>query len=193
VSEGKILIMGVGACGSSFLWRLFRDCGFETSGIREWMRHSGVREALKRGTLDEVVYPKVIKHLGGFLNNLNMHIDDHGWEIEHIFFAVASYDFQIKQTSERRARNKRHAGKSKEQIIEEFVVDYERALGKGLIQLIERDHPFTMVRCPRSIKDSKYCYDCLKVVLRNMPYEQFKEIHEALIVPRYLKRLDGWE
>jgi len=193
MSDGKILIMGVGGCGSSFLWGILGDCGLETLGINEWMRYSGIRDALAVGTHLEWEYPKVIKHLGGFINNLNQHIDEHQWEVEHIFFSVASYDYQIKQMIKRRKRSSRHAGKSNEQIEQETPIDYERSLGKGLIQLIERDHPFTMVRCPRSIKDSEYLYNKLKVVLGDMTYEEFHKIHQSRIVPRYLKRLDGWD
>jgi hypothetical protein len=193
MSDGKILIMGVGGCGSSFLWNLLGSCGLETLGINEWVRHSGIRRALKQGTADQWEYPKVIKHLGGFINGLNKHIDDHKWEVEHIFFAVSTYDLQIKTYKKRRGASARHSGKSVEQIEEESKEDYERALGKGLIQLIERDHPFTLVRCPRSIKDSKYCYQQVKIVLGGMSYEEFEKIHSAEILPKYLKRLDGWE
>jgi hypothetical protein len=180
--------MGVGGCGSSFIWSLLGDCGHDTKGINEWMRHSGVRAALKAGTLDQVEYPKVIKHLGGFLNNLNKHIDDHGWEVEHIFFVVASYEYQIRKIAKRR-------GVSCTEPISRAKVekDYRNALGTGLIQLIERDHPFTMVRLPRSIKDPRYCYDRLKVVLGEMTYEEFEKIHAAQIIPERLRKLDNWE
>ncbi|GAG14434.1 unnamed protein product [marine sediment metagenome] len=193
MSDGKVLIMGVGGCGSSFLWGLLGDCGLETLGINEWMRWSGIRRAHREGTVDQMEYPKVIKHLGGFLTNLNLHIDQNHWEIEHIFFAVSSYDCQIRETVERRALQRRHLGKSKEQLIEAAKRDYEVSLGKGLIQLIERDHPFTMVRLPRSIKDPKYLYRQLRVVLGDMPYDKFREVHAACVVPKLLKKLDGWE
>ncbi len=32
MSDGKVLIMGVGGCGSSFLWGLLGDCGLSTGG-----------------------------------------------------------------------------------------------------------------------------------------------------------------
>lgn len=191
MSKEVILIMGVGGCGSSFLWGLLGDCGFETKGINEFMRHGGVREAIKAGTLDSFEFPEVIKCLGGFLVNLNEHIDRHNWKVRHIFFVVASYDYQINKYMKRRRSKQKHLTVEEAAVIAEE--DYKRGLGSGLIQLIERDHPFTMVRCPRSIKDSKYCYDQLKVVLDDMTYEEFVKIHTARIVPRYLKRLDGWD
>jgi hypothetical protein len=192
VSDGKVLIMGTGGCGSGFLWGLLGACGLETLGINEWMRHSGIRDALASGTADTFKYPKVIKHLGGFLVNLNKHIDENHWEVEHIFFAVASYDLQIRSYVRRRGKSIRDGIKTKEQVTEESKLDYEKALGRGLLQLIERDHPFTMVRCPRSILDSKYCYDKVKIVLNGMTYEQFKKIHDAAVIPGKVEELKRW-
>jgi hypothetical protein len=193
MSDGKILIMGVGGCGSSFLWNLLGSCGLKTLGINEWMRHSGIRSALKNGTAHEWEYPKVIKHLGGFINNLNQHIDENNWEVEHIFFAVASLEYQMKQYVKRRTVAGKRKDKSKEEIYEEALTDYHYALGKGLIQLIERDHSFTLVRCPRSIKDSEYCYNQLKVVLGDMTYKEFKWIHDSEIIPKYYSRIKDYD
>ncbi len=171
MTDGKILIMGVGGCGSSFLWGLLGDCGLSTNGINEWIRNSGIRAA---DDPTKFPAPKVIKHLGGFLNNLNIHLDDYEWEVEHVFFAVSSFDLQMKI-------NRRRKGDAFD--YHEGVVKYQKALGKGMIQLIERDHPFTVVRCPRSLTDPKYCYDKLKVVLGDMTYESFVKFHTARVIP----------
>lgn len=175
--------MGTGGCGSGFIWHLLEDCGLETGGKQEWMRKSGIRKAIAAGTADSFLTPRVIKHLGGFLNNLNEHIDRHKWEVEHIFFAVASFDVQMKEIEFR--RNKHH----KEFDYETEATRYRQALGKGLIQLVERDHPFSVVRCPRSLEDPRYCYDKLKVVLGSLPYERFYEIHQARILPHKLPKV----
>jgi hypothetical protein len=178
----KILITGVGGCGSGFIWNLLGHCGFDNGGVNEWMRHSGIRRAVKEGRHKEFPTPKVIKHLGGFLTNLNYHIDTHDWKVEHIFFCVASMDLQMKAYRRRR----------KNSDVEKHLHDYQYNLGKGLTQILERDHPFTMIRCPRSIKDPLYCYNQLKVVLGDMTYEEFLVHHQAQISPRHLKRLDGY-
>jgi len=189
--EGKILVMGVGGCGSGFLWHLLRACGFETTDIREWMRHSGVREAHENGTAHLMEYPTVIKHLGGFMNNLDMHIEQNNWKIRHIFLAVSSYDFQIDTYIRRRRR--RQPGLSEDERREMAEHDYTRLLGLGLIQLIERDHPFTLVRCPRSVKDSRYCYEQLRVVLDDMTYQEFLAKHRNLVDPVKYAKLEGWD
>ena len=169
--------MGAGGCGSGFIHGLLGACGLPTYGINEWLRHSGARGSRDPKNLD---CPKVIKHLGGFMENLNFHIDRYGWEVEHIFLAVASLDLQM------HAYRRRKRGFSQEYYLDR----YQTVLGKGMVQLIERDHPFTVVRCPRSIKDPEYCYEKLKVVLNGMPYEKFAEIHASRILPKYLQRLD---
>ncbi len=186
MGDGKILIMGVGGCGSGFLWKLLDDCGLETFGINEWMRHSGIRQAVKEGVHAEFKSPKVIKHLGGFLTNLNYHIDQHNWEVEHIFFAVASLSMQMQSFRERTRRGPFD--------YDTYLDKYRHQLGMGLIQLIERDHPFSLIECPRSLSDSKYCYNKLKIVLPDTSYEEFAEIHKARVNPVRLKnRIKGLE
>ncbi len=187
MGDGKILIMGVGGCGSGFIWNLLGRCGLETHGINEWMRHSGIRTAIKEKRADSFPQPKVIKHLGGFLNNLNHHIDTLNWEVEHIFFCVASEPLQLN------AYKRRRKDRSVEFDEEEYRQRYYNGLGKGLAQLIERDHPFTMVRCPRTIKDPVYCYDQLRKVLGDMTYEEFLTHHKATISPRHYKKLEKYE
>jgi len=184
MSEGKILVTGVGGCGSSFVWSLLGDCGFSTGGINEYMRNIELRAAIQAGITDWE-FPRVIKHLGGFMNNLNEHVDRHNWEVEHVFLCMNTYELQMKKYYSR--------GRVPQEQREAKQRQYEVTLGRGLIQLNSRDYPFTVIRCPRSIKDVRYCYDKLKVVLGDMPFETFKEIHQGRIIPRLLKRLDGHE
>ena len=101
-----------------------------------------------------------------------------------MFFCVASLDLQMDSYKARKGEGFDY---------DHHYVKYQNALGKGLMQLIERDHPFTIVRLPRSIKDAEYCYDKVKVVLKDMSYKEFSEIHASRLVPRYLKRLEGYE
>lgn len=177
----KILIMGAGGCGSGFVLGLLRACGFETGPHNEFMRWGGVREKIKAGVDPKTIWtPKVIKHLGGFLVNLNQHIDRHGWEIQHIFFAVASYELQIRAYQRRQKRTREDAEKQ-----------YREGLASGIAQLIERDYPFTMIRCPRSILDPDYCYDKMKVVVPQS-FEQFKPIHASQIIPKKLEDLKAY-
>jgi hypothetical protein len=148
------------------------------------MRHSGIRDAIIAKTADDWEFPRLIKHLGGFMNNLNEHVDRHGWEVDHVFLCMNSYDLQMRKyySRGRVALEDRPAKQAQ----------YEQALGRGLIQLNSRDYPFTVIRCPRSIKDVQYCYDKLKVAIDHT-FEEFREIHQARLDPRLLKRLDGYE
>jgi hypothetical protein len=177
---GKVLIMGVGGCGSGFLWHLLEDCGLDTGGTQEWMRHSGIRRALREGKHSEFKYPKVIKHLGGFIVNLNLHVEQNNWKIEHIFWAVGSLQKQM------RTQRNRYKGVSD---YDTRLETYKKKLGTGLIQLIEGGYPFTIVKCPTSLIDPEYCWDKLKVVLPDMSYEEFAEIHKARVDSEKLERL----
>ena len=180
MSDGKILIMGTGGCGSGFIWHMLKRCGLETTEHREWIRTSGI---IHEDDPANFPTPKVIKHLGGFLCNLNTHLDNYQWEIEHIFFAVTTLDLSldiVKTTLE---------GHDREFDYEEQLQRYYWKLGQGLTQLAERDHPFTIVRCPDSVLDSRYCYDKLKVVLPDTSYEEFAEKHAAWVRPNDRDRL----
>lgn len=181
MSDGKILIMGTGGCGSGFIWHMLRECGLETTEHREWIRHGGIIQSKDPANFPA---PKVIKHLGGFLNNLNTHLDNYQWEVEHIFFATATLDLAMSiQKSRMRKR----------QVEFNYNVELERyysKLGKGMAQLLERDYPFTVVRCPTSILNPRYCYDKLKVVLPSeVSYERFAEIHASKIIPKRRNQL----
>lgn len=169
--------MGTGGCGSGFIWHMLRKCGLETTEHREWIRYSRITRSK-----DPVNFPapKVIKHLGGFLKDLNFHLDTFKWEVEHIFFAVATFDLALEIIRERCRGPFNY---------DEQVKEYYLKLGQGIIQLAERDYPFTIVRCPTSILDSRYCYDKLKVVLPNTTYEEFAKEHAAHVRPNDRERL----
>ncbi len=172
--SGKILIMGTGGCGSGFIWHMLRNCGLETTVHREWIRSGGIVRSKDPANFPA---PKVIKHNGGFLKNLNKHLDNYQWDVEHIFFAVAKFDLAMDIYKERKIGMKQRLKG------DEVVEDYYKKLGRGLVALAERDHPFTVVQCPRSILDVQYCYDKLKVVLPNATYEEFAGHHADLIIP----------
>lgn len=180
MSDEKILIMGTGGCGSGFVWHMLKRCGLETTEHREWIRQGGIIRSKDPANFPA---PKVIKHLGGFLTNLNKHLDNYQWEVEHIFFPTAVLELQM-STQKRRVKSR---GLTFD--FETELVKYHEKLGRGLAQLMERDHPFTIISCPRSIMDPQYLYDKMKVVLTDTSYEEFKKHHEALIIPKKLQRL----
>ncbi len=181
MSEGKILIMGTGGCGSGFIWHMLKRCGLETTEHREWIRQGGIIRSKDPANFPA---PKVIKHLGGFLTNLNKHLDTYGWEVDHIFFPVAVLELQMR-TQKRRLQDR---GLTFD--FETELVRYHEKLGRGMEQLIAREHPFTIISCPRSITDPQYLYDKMKVVLGDLTYEEFKKHHASTIIPKYRARLD---
>ena len=180
MGEGKILIMGTGGCGSGFIWNMFRLCGVETTEHREWMRQGGIRSSKDPASFPA---PKVIKHLGGFLLNLQDHIETCQWEVEHVFFATAKLDLAM---SIQKSRIRR---RGKDFDYDEQLALYYSKLGKGTAQLIETGLPFTIIRCPDSILHPEYLYGKMKRCLPDVTYERFLEAHNELIIPKKRDRL----
>ncbi len=169
MSDGKILIMGVGGCGSGFIWNMFRLCGVETTTHREWIRHGGIRSSKDPANFPA---PKVIKHLGGFMANLQLHMERYQWEIEHVFFATAKLELAM---SIQKVRLKGPYD------YDEQLALYHSRLGKGTAQLIETAFPFTVVRCPDSILHPEYLYEKMRKCLPGVTYERFLEVHEGWV------------
>jgi hypothetical protein len=176
----KILVMGVGGCGSGFIVRTLENCGLDNGGYNSYMQHGPVRKLIEHGVDPKTIeMPRVIKHLGGFMVNLNKHIDRHDWEIEHIFLATQPLELQIESYMGRRKITRA-----------ESLEMYKGTLSSGMIQLIERGHDFTIVRCPESVLSPEYMYDRVKVVLpEDFTQEEFNVAHQKSISPKHLKRL----
>ena len=172
--------MGTGGCGSGFIWHMLKNCGLDTGEMREWVRQGGIRNSKDPANFPA---PKVIKHLGGFLTNLALHLDTYKWEVEHIFFTISTLDLALNIQKSRMRKRK------KEFNYDEQLALYYEKLGKGLSQLIDLDCPFTIIRCPTSILEPRYCYDKLKVVLPDTTYEEFAKQHAAFIIPKKRDRL----
>ena len=132
MNDGKILIMGTGGCGSGFIWHMLRHCGLETTVHREWIRSGGITNSTDPTNFPA---PKVIKHNGGFLHNLNTHIENFQWDVEYIFYAVATLDLAMDIQKERMLRRGAAFDYGTE------LERYYGKLGRGLDQLSESGHP----------------------------------------------------
>ena len=175
--ESKILITGNGVGGTTWLWWLFHELGYTTSpkGIDahtyELLRNKNL---VKRITKGELEWPQVIKHLGGFLKNMNLHVDTHDWEVRHVFMILRKLDSAIASRRRRPSKikpasmgvSREEFGKmtwdQREEKMKERLID---GVGSGVFQAIERDYPFTVLRFPRAAIDAEYCYEKLKPVL----------------------------
>ena len=184
MSDGKILIMGTGGCGSGFVWHMLKRCGLETTNHREWIRSGGITKSTDPPNFPA---PKVIKHNGGFLCNLNVHINNYQWEVEHIFFAVATLDLAMD------IQRTRLASRNVEFDYDEQLRRYYLKLGRGLQELAESEHPFTIVRCPTSILDVGYCYNQLKVVLPDITFAEFAKEHAEWVMDERVEALLKYE
>lgn len=188
--ESKILITGNGVGGTTWLWWLFHELGFTTSpeGVDahtyELLRNKGL---VKRITKGELEWPQVIKHLGGFLMNMNIHVDTHEWEVQHVFMILRKLDSAIASRRRRPSKIKPASmGVSKEEFDkmtwdqreEKMKARLVDGVGSGVFQVIERDYPFTVLRFPRAAIDVEYCYQKLSpVIMRD--FEKFEKAWES--------------
>jgi hypothetical protein len=172
--------MGPGSSGTSFLWYMFRGLGFDTGKHVEFFRAE--RPNLFKENI-EIHIPHVLKGTGGLCKNTFKYIDENHLEIEHIFFALRNFENTVrgrKKMSRNRGGYKRL---SEEQLDERIKYEIPHTIGNGLLNLIERDYPFTIVKFPESALDAEYCYNKLKVVLGDMSFENFKEAHAKVANP----------
>lgn len=177
-SEAKVLIMGPGRCGSTFLFYLLKELGLDTGPHPEFLRWERTVEKLNRK--EKVEFPTIIKHLGGFCLNLNDHIDRFGWSIKHIFFCLRRFEACL---NSRVGMTMRRTRKSREEATEIMMDEIPHTVGMGLFNLIERDHPFTVIRFPRSAQDPEYCYNKLSPILEDIDFETFKIAWEKTVDP----------
>ncbi len=184
MSDGKILVIGTGGCGSGFVWHMLKNCGLETTEHREWIRSSGIARSKDPANFPA---PKVIKHLGGMLTNMNKHLANYEWEVEHIFFAVTTTELTMEIIQRTFARHNREFD------YDEELRRYYWKLGQGLAQLAENDHPFTIIRCPDTILDVDYCWDKMKVVLHDTTYEEFAAKHAAHVRTEEIEKLSTYK
>jgi hypothetical protein len=165
--------MGPGRCGSTFLWELFRELEFDTGPHPEFLRWEDTKDKIKRN--EEVIYPRVIKHLGGFCMRLNEHIDENDWGVEHIFFCLRSLKPCASSKAVMQHNRSPNYYISKEEAKKEAERELPYTVGMGLLQIVERDHPFTMIKFPNSALDPEYCLEKLQVVLKGMRFDYFEK------------------
>lgn len=166
----RILIMGPGCSGTTFMWSLMKGLGYQTEpvGIEanrqtpEVLRYSDTFKGIKDGTIEA---PKVIKHLGGFCYNLNEHIDTFNWNVEHIFFCLRRLENSIERRNKKGLSakmldvDKKEFSASTEEHKQDILTqELFKMVGAGIFNLIQRDHPFTIIRFPKSIIDANYCW-----------------------------------
>jgi len=171
-----ILITGSGISGTTWMWWLMKELGYTTQPTGtdtltyELLKHKRLVSEIVKG---EREWPEVVKHLGGFLKHMNQHIDEHGWDVDHVFVMIRKMEASI--DSRRSQGNLTHGSlgiprkefKSLHQALRDDMMKevLKSDMGSCIYNLIERDHPFTIIRYPRAAVDRVYCWDQMREAL----------------------------
>ena len=142
-----IWIMGPGRCGTTFLWELFRNLGYDTGTEAEFLRAN-------EGRLDWVSFPRVIKGTGGLCINFRKHTA--GRPIEHVFLCVRAFEPMLESHLKMKYGRGQYRGMSLEELRARLVEEIPATMGWGLLHAFQ--HPHSIVSFPASAVNSDYLF-----------------------------------
>ncbi len=162
--------MGAGRCGTTFLWELFKELGFDTGDEAEFFQNQE-RLGLTR-------IPRVIKGTGGLCINLGMYVKVHRLQIEHIFLCTRGLGPMVASQMKMKQDRGTYKGMSLTDLQEKLFEEVPATFGKALLQIGDAGYPLSLVHFPRSALDPHY----LATVLKKSHAEGFAylpEFHKA--------------
>jgi hypothetical protein len=204
-----ILISGDGGSGTSVLVWLLRDLGFSIcpkgyeqhfqdlpSGepvLYELLREQRIRDAIARG--ENIQWPDVIKHLGGFCFGLHDWVDRFQWKVDLVLICTRGLEEGIRR---RWAQDKVHqpdhkflqvdhktfCGLNRDQIDERARKVVRERIGAAVLQCIDRDYPYAILPYPKFAEDPKILYGALQPILKDRhDFASFYNIYSRRMVP----------
>jgi hypothetical protein len=81
----------------------------------------------------------------------------------------------------------RHPNLSQEVLEEGLRSKIPMTVGMGLLNIIERDHPFTIIKFPSSAILPGYCFEKLRIVLEGIEYEKFYTTWKKAVKPELIR------
>jgi len=152
--SSKILIMGAGRCGTTFLWELFKELGFDTGEEAEFFQNH------KRLGIERV--PRVVKGTGGLCINLDKYVQQYALKIEHIFLCTRRLEPMVTSQVKMKHDKGIYEGVSSEDLQEILCEEIPGTFGKALLQIGEAGYPLSLVHFPKSAQDPDYLRSILK-------------------------------
>lgn len=144
--------MGPGRCGTTFLWSLFKELGYDTGEETEFLRAKA--EDIRAGT---AVFPRVVKGTGGLCLNFRKHMQGH--EIEHVFLCIRTREVLLRRHIEAKQGHGQYKKLTQEELEARLTDELPHTVGSALLHAIE--HPYSIVRFPKSAEDPEYMYTIL--------------------------------
>lgn len=167
-----ILIAGPGRCGTTFLWSLFRDLGFDVGKHPEYLR-SFVKKTNPP--------PYVIKGTGGLCINTLEHIERNNLEVEHMFICIRNLHAQVLSLDKMKKDGRLYNHLSDENRKKKIQDETSFAYGQLFSNIFKLDILHTIVEFPLSAESAVYCYDKISW-LDNIPvFDRFKDIWENTV------------
>lgn len=176
-----VIILGPGRCGTTVLWYLLKEYGVDTGEEAEVIQN--FRDELLSGKRR---MPYIVKGTGALSRNLNENLDRHKMSVDHIFFCVRRYEPMLASHIKKKKDTGKYKGLSLDALTDELSVELPETLGITLFNLIERNHPFTVIEFPRSAQDEQYCYDKLTEGL-SLDREQFSSAWRKTVNPNLIR------
>lgn len=170
------LIAGPGRSGTTFLWRLLKELGYDTGEYPEYFRNQK-EEALK-GNL-----PYVVKGTAGLCHNLPDYVERFNLDVGHVIVALRNLESNVKSKAKSRKRDgaARFRNRTTKDLRDELRERIPLAVGRLWLHLTEGEHPHTVVLFPKSARDVDYCYYKITEAMGSIPYDKFVAAWEAVV------------
>jgi hypothetical protein len=180
------LIVGPGRSGTTFLWRLLKELGYDTGDKPEYFSHS-------KGEAAKGNIPYVVKGVGGLAHNLPGFVKRYDLDVDHVIVALRGLEANIRSRREysKNPKSKRHEqyykNMSEEEHRDHFSNTLPKMVGRLMFSLIEGDHPYTIVVFPKSAQDVDYCYEKITAAMGDIPYDKFVEAWNKVVKPELIR------
>ena len=169
-----IVILGPGRSGTTFLWELFRNLGYETGPHAEFLR--AYSDEISK---NKIKFPKVIKGTGGLCVNFLKHTKGHN--IGHIFFCIRSFEPLLARQIKMKKNRGVYKGMTIPHLEKVLIEEIPRTVGLGLLNIIE--HPYSIVKFPESAQDPEYLFDIINKAGYCDDKNKFQEIWKKTVKP----------
>ncbi len=176
------LIAGPGRSGTTFMWSLLKELGFDTGDDPEYFHHKK-REALKGN------FPYVVKETAGLCHNFPEYVERFNLEVDHVIVALRNLESNVKSKAKARKCDgaARFRNRTTEDIRNELRERIPLCIGRLMLHLFEGEHPHTVVMFPRSAQDVDYCYAKVTGVMGWIPYDTFVEAWNKVVDPKLIR------
>lgn len=181
--KSHIIIYGPGRCGTTFLWELLNELGFETGREKEFFRKYS--DELDRG--ESIDHPLVLKGTAGLARNLHKYLVRSNIRVGHIFLCVRALEPMLKSHIKKKRGHGIYRKMSDKQLEKHLREELPATIGAGLINALP--YSYTIAKFPDIAESSRYAYEVLKPVLSSdqEDLDYFNTAHSRAVKPELIR------